>query len=243
VINMTTNGMAPPTLPGAFELTGDPELDREEEMWASLEGCGAVSVGIRASYEEWARRTLIAVPEGWTLTGCWTTGGKPYLTLRSPFTDLPVRDEAYRDDGTQQAWREVSATWEGGELHVYQVGVVAPEDLYQHASTYRSLVTSPARQRATEQATAAREVVREWYRERLLGRYPQCREAADWLGAIYVWRWMPRPLCAVERTRMAEGLRYLTERGLEEYAERIFELEGGGGNLSGCMGKPPGGAE
>jgi hypothetical protein len=235
--DMTTNGTTPPTLPFGFELTGDPQRDREEEMWASLDGCGTVLVGIRAAYEEWAQRTLIAVPEGWTLTACWMTGGQPCLTLRSPYTDRPVRDEAYRDDGTQQARHEVSATWEDGELHVYQVGVVAPEDLYRHARLCRALVTSPARQRAAEQATAAHEVVREWYRERLLGRYPQCREAADWLDAIYAWRWMPRPLCAVEQANMAKGLRYLSERGLAEFAERIFALPGGGGHLAGWGGE------
>jgi hypothetical protein len=235
--------MNPPALPRGFELTGDPAHDREEEMWAGCQGGGTVPVGTRAAYDEWARRTVIAVPKGWTLTACWTTGGQPALTLRSPRTNRPVRDDHYRDDGTQQVWQEVSATWVGGDLHVYQAGVVTPERLHQYARTCRSLVESPARQRAAKQAEAARQQVREWYRAGLLGRYPQSREAGDWLDAIYVWRWMPRPLCAVERTRMTEGLRYLAERGLEEYAERIFDLPGGGGNLSGWMGKPTGGEE
>ena len=212
-----------PPLPQGFELNGDPEHDREEEVWAATHNVSTAPVGLRASYEAWRQSVgTIPAPDGWTLSAGWTVAGEPVLHLCSPTTEGPYTHPLHGDTGTVQIRQEAAAVWRDGALYRWdgeQRVEVAPEDLHSHAMEQRFNATSPKERAHMEALSEGRRRVRLWYTEGRLGSsHTQAREAGDWLDALLVWETMPRPLSDEERARRRQGLYYLHSVGLLDLA-------------------------
>jgi len=207
-----------PELPRTFELNGDEKHDKEEEMWAAMNGCSAAPVGRRDAFDTWREDTTIKAPEGWQLITRWCVTADPILKLASPRETRPWENTMHGDVGTQEVGMEVSAKWADGQLFLGGE-VVDPDDLHKRAKQVRTMGTSPAQEAHFARAEAAREQVRLWYRAGRLGDDP--REAGDWLDAVYVFDRMPRPLVNREKQQLNRGLAYLEGAGLLHLATEL----------------------